>query len=92
MSVLTLYEFFFRIFRVQARQPQGILQWSYNIITFPFRFVYSALCNLIRFACKYRSGINILHLVVEISVIYNFLSGVFVTFAITYLLETTFFF
>ncbi|XP_060579347.1 FAS-associated factor 2-like isoform X2 [Ruditapes philippinarum] len=39
-----------RIFTVQAQQPQGIVQWGYYIITLPFRFVYTTLLDIIRFA------------------------------------------
>ena len=43
----------FRVFTVQPRQPQGIVQWSYYIVLLPFRFFYSTLLDVIRFACKY---------------------------------------
>jgi len=41
----------FRIYTVQARPPQGIVQWGYYIFTFPFRFIYSTLLDIIRLAC-----------------------------------------
>lgn len=39
-----------RVFTVQPRQPVGLFQWGYYIITFPFRFFYSTLLDIIRFA------------------------------------------
>ncbi|KAH3712656.1 hypothetical protein DPMN_072409 [Dreissena polymorpha] len=42
-----------RVFTVQPRSPQGIVQWSYYILTFPFRFLYSTLLDIFRFAVQF---------------------------------------
>ncbi|KAL4217955.1 FAS-associated factor 2 [Mactra antiquata] len=42
-----------RVFTVQPRQPQGVMQWSYYIVTLPFRFFYTTLLDLIRFAFQF---------------------------------------
>nr|WMH04084.1 ubiquitin regulatory X domain containing protein 8 [Sinonovacula constricta] len=39
-----------RVFTVQSRQPQGLVQWGYFVISFPFRFMYTTLLDIIRFA------------------------------------------
>ncbi|XP_052249587.1 FAS-associated factor 2-like [Dreissena polymorpha] len=41
------------VFTVQPRSPQGIVQWSYYILTFPFRFLYSTLLDIFRFAFQF---------------------------------------
>ena len=65
LSLSTYFKLFyvsdsiFRVYTAQTRavQPVGIVQWSYAIITFPFRFMYSTLLDIIRLACKY-SGLG----------------------------------
>jgi hypothetical protein len=42
-----------RIFTVASRRPQGVIQWTYFVFAFPFRFVYSTLTDIFRFICKY---------------------------------------
>lgn len=39
-----------RVFTVAPRRPQGIVQWGYYIVSFPFRFLYTTLLDIIRFA------------------------------------------
>lgn len=39
-----------RVFTVAPQRPQGIVQWGYYIVSFPFRFLYSTLLDVIRFA------------------------------------------
>jgi hypothetical protein len=38
-----------RIFTVASRRPQGVIQWTYFVFAFPFRFVYSTLTDIFRF-------------------------------------------
>ncbi|WAR17209.1 FAF2B-like protein [Mya arenaria] len=42
-----------RVFTVEPRAPQGIVQWSYYIITLPFRFLYTTLLDIIRIAFQF---------------------------------------
>ncbi|KAK3088816.1 hypothetical protein FSP39_024113 [Pinctada imbricata] len=42
-----------RIYTVAPRRPQGIVQWTYHIIFFPFRFIYSTILDIIRFAFRF---------------------------------------
>lgn len=46
------FVFGFRVFTVERRRPQGIFQWGYFVILFPFRFVYSTVYDLMKFVCK----------------------------------------
>lgn len=41
-----------RVFTVARPPPQGIYQWLYHVIIFPFRFVYSTLLDLVRFTIR----------------------------------------
>ncbi|KAL3890949.1 hypothetical protein ACJMK2_003218 [Sinanodonta woodiana] len=41
-----------RIFTVASRRPQGIIQWGYYIFSFPIRFLYSTLVDLLRFTYR----------------------------------------
>ena len=43
----------FRVYTVARPQPRGIFGWSYFIILFPFRFVYTSVLDILRFACKF---------------------------------------
>lgn len=38
-----------RVFTVASRRPQGIVQWTYFIFAFPFRFVYTTISDIFRF-------------------------------------------
>ncbi|XP_071110343.1 FAS-associated factor 2-like [Haliotis cracherodii] len=41
-----------RVFTVERRRPQGIFQWGYFVILFPFRFVYSTVYDLMKFVYR----------------------------------------
>ncbi|XP_050390066.1 FAS-associated factor 2 [Patella vulgata] len=41
-----------RVYTVGRRQPQGILQWGYFVILFPFRFVYSTFYDILLFVYR----------------------------------------
>ncbi|KAL5015363.1 hypothetical protein ScPMuIL_009633 [Solemya velum] len=41
-----------RVFTVTRRRPQGLMEWGYAIILFPFRFVYSTLLDLLRYTYR----------------------------------------
>ncbi|CAC5409069.1 FAF2 [Mytilus coruscus] len=38
-----------RVFTVASRRPQGIFQWTYFIMAFPFRFVYTTFTDILTF-------------------------------------------
>ena len=38
-----------QVYLIPRQRPQGVLQWGYFVIMFPFRFVYSTLYDLVRF-------------------------------------------
>ncbi|ESO84463.1 hypothetical protein LOTGIDRAFT_132197 [Lottia gigantea] len=41
-----------RVFTVGRQPPQGIMQWGYFIILFPFRFVYSTFYDILLFVYR----------------------------------------
>ncbi|CAG2203937.1 FAF2 [Mytilus edulis] len=38
-----------RVFTVASRRPQGIFQWTYFFMAFPFRFVYTTFTDILTF-------------------------------------------
>ncbi|XP_041360810.1 FAS-associated factor 2-like [Gigantopelta aegis] len=38
-----------RVFTIGRRQPQGLVQWGYYLLLFPFRFVYITVWDILRF-------------------------------------------
>lgn len=38
-----------RVFTVASRRPHGIFQWTYFVLAFPFRFVYTTISDVLNF-------------------------------------------
>ena len=43
----------FRVYTVARPRPHGIFGWGNFLLMFPFRFVYSTIMDILKFACKY---------------------------------------
>ncbi|XP_064597373.1 FAS-associated factor 2-like [Liolophura sinensis] len=41
-----------RVFTIQGRRPEGFFQWSYFLLLLPFRFLYSTIADIFRFAYR----------------------------------------